>query len=80
MIKENEDDAARWVDVITRLQQSGRDSLRDGRQLIWEVLQENGKAGTSAMNLGQQCREGVKNILWLIVGVSPPLTDRNFET
>ena len=36
MIKENEDDAARWgVDVITRLQQFGRDSLRHDVPVSW---------------------------------------------
>ena len=36
MIKENEDDAARWgVDVITRLQQFGRDSLRQPVPVSW---------------------------------------------
>ena len=46
------------VDVIARLQQSdNRGSLRDGRQLIWEVLQQKGgEAGTGAMNVGQNCK------------------------
>ena len=37
----NDDDGNGETDDITRLQQFDRDSLRDGRLLIWEVLQED---------------------------------------
>ena len=51
------------VDVIARLQQSDRGSLRDGRQLIWEVLQQKGgEAGTGAMNVGQNCKGRLQQI------------------
>ena len=37
----DDDDGNGETDDITRLQQFDRDSLRDGRLLIWEVLQED---------------------------------------